>query len=346
MPLIVTRRRSTGALTISGTVAGQRVQRRAQSDNLALAHEEAAALEAAMLRTEWHGERRGTRTLDEALVSYLEAEPRSEHTKGALRRIRTALGQISLAQIDQDTASRLRRAILHSSAKPATYTREVVTPLRAVLRHAADMGWCDPPRIKAPKALAGRTNYLLPEEAERLIAAAAPHLRPLLIFLLGTGARMSEAIELEWRDVDLTGARAIFWMTKSGGRRNAALPPRVVVALANLAHREGRVFRTPHGEYADHQRNYGGHIKTAWKGAVRRAGLDPELTLHDCRHTWASWHYALNRDLLALKAEGGWSSVALVERYAHLLPVGHQPAIQRFLGLPADAAERPAVTVA
>ena len=90
----------------------------------------------------------------------------------------------------------------------------------------------------------------------------------------------------------------------------------------NLAHRDGRVFRTPHGEYADHQRSYGGNIKTAWKGAIRRAGLAPELTPHDCRHTWASWHYALNRDLLALKAEGGWSSVTLVERYAHLLPAG------------------------
>jgi integrase len=31
----------------------------------------------------------------------------------------------------------------------------------------------------------------------------------------------------------------------------------------------------------------------------------PELTPHDLRHTWASWHYALNRDLLLLKVEGG-----------------------------------------
>jgi hypothetical protein len=48
-----------------------------------------------------------------------------------------------------------------------------------------------------------------------------------------------------------------------------------------------------------------------WLPSVDR--LDPELTPHDLRHTWASWHYALNRDLLALKIEGGWSSVALVE---------------------------------
>jgi integrase len=70
----------------------------------------------------------------------------------------------------------------------------------------------------------------------------------------------------------------------------------------------------------------------ARKSAIRRANLDPKLTPHDLRHSWASWHYALHRDLLALKTEGGWSSVALVERYAHLLLAGHQEAIRQFLG--------------
>ena len=50
-------------------------------------------------------------------------------------------------------------------------------------------------------------------KVERLIAAAAPHVKPLLLFLIGTGARMSEALELEWNAVDLVGARAIFWRT-------------------------------------------------------------------------------------------------------------------------------------
>jgi integrase len=334
MPLTIVKRKSTGALTISGTVAGQRVQRRAQSDSLALAREEAAALEAEMLRTEWHGERRGSRSFDEALVSYLEAEPRSERTKATLRRIRAALGAVTLGQIDQDMVSRLKARALRPGAKSATYTREIVTPLRAVLRHAADLGWCDSPRIKAPKATKGRTRYLLPSETERLIEAAAAHLAPLLTFLVGTGARMSEALDLEWRDVDLTGAAAIFWRTKGGERRDAALPPRVVTVLANLPHRDGKVFRQRRGvDFADHRRLYGGQIKKGWQGAIRRAGLDPELTPHDLRHSWASWHYALHRDLLALKVEGGWSSVALVERYAHLMKAGQDQAIRGFLGL-------------
>ena len=332
MPLTIVRRKSTGALTISGTVAGQRIQRRAASDDLALAREEAAALEVEILRTNWHGTRRGSRTFDQALLSYLEAQPRGENTKARLRRLRAALGDVQLSTIDQDTATRLKATVLRPAAGPATYLREIVTPLRAVLRHASERGWCDAPTIKAPRATEGRTRYLTPAEAEPLIIAAANHLRPLLLFLVGTGARLSEAIELDWRDVDLIGARAIFWRTKSGRRRIAALPPRIVTALAKLPHREGLVFLSGKGRpYADHMRLYGGQIKKGWKGALGRAGLDPNLSPHDLRHTWASWHYALHKDLLRLKQEGGWSSVGLVERYAHLLPAGHEQGIRGFL---------------
>src|SRR5215510_10979021 len=148
MPLAVTRRHSRGgALTISGTIAGRRIRRRAQSNNPKLAGEEAAALEAELLRTAWHGERRGSRTFAEAALSYLEAAPRSEHTKDYVRRMLLALGgEMRLGQVDQDTASRLRRTVLQPGAKPSTYMRQVVTPLRAIMRHAADRGWCDPPR--------------------------------------------------------------------------------------------------------------------------------------------------------------------------------------------------------
>jgi hypothetical protein len=195
MPLTVIRRKSTGALTITGTVASTRVRRRAQSDDPKLAAEEAATLEADLLRTRWHGERRGTRTFAEAVTSYIEAAPRSENTKARVRRLLLTLGTVILAEVDQDTAISLRR-VLRPAAKAATYLREVVVPLRAVMRHAADRGWTAPLRIATPRIADGRTRYLLPDEAERLLQMAAPHIRPLLLFLLGTGARMSEALEL------------------------------------------------------------------------------------------------------------------------------------------------------
>jgi integrase len=342
MPLKITRRKSTGALTISGTVAGERIRRRAGSNSLALAREEAAAIEAQILRAAWHGERRGARSFAEAVVSYLSFTPRSAGDKARLNRILLALGNLPLAAVDQEAVDRVRRAILAPAAAASTVRRGVVVPIRAVLLHAHRRGWCDAPRFEIPRERAGRTRFLLPSEAERLIDVAAPHIQTLLILLLGTGMRMAEALELDWRDVDLRAGRAILWpdQTKAGKRRNVMLPPRVVAALAGLPDREGTVIRRHDGfPYSDRGRQGGGQIKTAWKATLRRAALDPALTPHDCRHTWASWHYALHRDLLALKVEGGWSSVALVERYAHLLPAGHEAAIRGFWRLAGTAVD-------
>jgi integrase len=87
--------------------------------------------------------------------------------------------------------------------------------------------------------------------------------------------RPAEAVYLDWPDVDLVGGRVIVWAdrAKTGKRRNAFLPPRAVAALANLGHRDGRVFRTdprsPGGgqPYADNGGRWGGQIKKAWHGA-------------------------------------------------------------------------------
>jgi len=351
MPLTVTRRKSIGALTISGTVAGQRIRRRAQSNDPKLAAEEAAALETEILRTEWHGERRSARSFAEAALSYIESGPRSENHKARIHRLLKAIGDIPLAAANQEKALELKRKLLRPDAAPGTYTRAIIMPMRAILNYAQKLGWCDVPHFVVPRENKGRTRFLFPEEAERLIEAAAPHLRPLLTFLVGTGARMTEAVYIEWRDIDLTGGRAIFWAnrTKSGKRRDAYLPPCAVLALANLPHREGPVFRwqtrlredgTPRHvrAYVDRERRYGGQIKTGWAGAVARAGLDLELVPHDLRHTWASWHYALHKDLIRLQQEGGWSTVTLVTRYAHLMPQGKEEAIRRFLWHVADTA--------
>lgn len=344
MPLKVTRRKDTGTLFIVGRVklpTGERIRVRARagSNRVDLAAEEAAALEARILRDAYHGKRRGVRRFAEAVESYLKAEARADGDKKRLRRIMIALGDVTLDAVDQAAVYRVRSAILAVDASPATVRRGVITPIRAVLNHANELGWCEVPKFRVPKQPEGRTLYLLPAEAERLIAAAAPHIKVLIILLLDTGARMSEALELDWRDVDLQGGRAIFWRTKSGHRRNAALSPRTVAVLASLPHREGRVIRWTArdgrrtAEYADRGRAGGGQIKRAWAGAIRRAGLDPALTPHDLRHSWASWHYAVHRDLLLLKRDGGWSSVVLCERYAHLLPAGQEASIRAFWGI-------------
>jgi integrase len=138
----------------------------------------------------------------------------------------------------------------------------------------------------------------------------------------------------------------MFWETKGGRPRPAALPPAAVVTLANLpGEREGHVFRRPDGEpYASKERLEGGQIKTAFATACRRAGFGewaigkdgkrfvPDLTPHCLRHTWATWFYALSKDPFLLRDEGGWATVKMVERYAHLMSSEHAAGIAAIWG--------------
>jgi len=54
-----------------------------------------------------------------------------------------------------------------------------------------------------------------------------------------------------------------------------------------------------------------------WYAALRAAGIE-DFRWHDMRHTWASWHVQNGTPLYALQEMGGWSSVEMVRRYAHL----------------------------
>jgi integrase len=81
------------------------------------------------------------------------------------------------------------------------------------------------------------------------------------------------------------------------------------------------VFRRPDGQpYApprgDGDSSAGSKIGTAFQGAVKRAGLK-DFRVHDCRHTFATWHYQEHRDLIALQQIGGWRTLSMVTRYAH-----------------------------
>lgn len=151
MPLKIIRRKDTGALTIAGTVklpdgSRQRIRARAQSDDMRLAREEAAALEARLLRDAWHGKRRGTRSLGEAVIAYLESEPRSVGTKRRLHRLLRAVGDVPLGAVSQETVIRARQTM--EIATPATIRRGIITPLRAVMLHANRLGWCDAPHFE------------------------------------------------------------------------------------------------------------------------------------------------------------------------------------------------------
>ena len=348
MPITLTKRGTIWHLI--GTVAGQRVRQSAGTSDRAIADAARIKLEAELQFRAVHGVK-GLVTFGEAAESYLRSERRSASTAGYVAALLKHFGpDVRLKDITQVSVDKAYRAILKRGVTGSTKIRCVLTPLRAILSHAAVRQWCDLPRFEQPSTRDSdtRTTFLLPEQATALIQAAhSLEHRVLFTFLIGCGTRASEAFDLPWKDVDLRGARARVFQ-KQGTWREVDLPPVVVAALSSLPHRDGFVFRPParlwrgkirqSERYADLNRSGGGQVQTAFAGACRRAGLpghwvettkksdrywQPDVRLHDLRHTWASWHYAMNRDVLRLMIAGGWSNQNMVARYAHLLPADY-----------------------
>lgn len=250
----------------------------------------------------------------EAVADYLEDD-------GAARFVQPLLDEFGSLTVDKITQELVDAAArkLYPNAAPATRNRQVYTPVSAILQKAGVAAKFRRPATPRAKEMTALTQ----EQASALISAAAPHLRPLIIFLLFTGARVGEALWLDWKYVSLGNAHVNFPKTKTGKPRGLPLHPDVIDALKALPHHEGEIFRRPDGKPYEglsktdgDDTSAGSRIKSAFKAACRRAGLSG-VRVHDLRHTWATWHYEQNRDPIALMLAGGWTSLKMVERYTH-----------------------------
>ena len=332
MPLKLTRRHGSPYWYLRGTVRGRRVDESTGVVERADAETIRVKREAEITQRSIFGDA-VSRTFGEAALSYLEnGGERGEHVTLLIGK----LGKLRLAAVGQHEIETAAKK-LYPKAAPSTRNRKAYTPAVAILHHAAKKGWCSKPVIARPAVPKGRVRWVSYGEAERLIAAASPALRPLVLFLFSTGARISEALYLDWRQVDLSAGQVVFLDTKNGDDRGVPLHPRVVATLANLKGRKGAVFRRPDGQPYGERKGGGGVIKTAWRGMCARAEVS-DFTPHDCRHTWATWHYAANRDLPALMELGGWKSVEMVMRYAHVNTQHLAHTINRLWGTEAESA--------
>lgn len=219
-----------------------------------------------------------------------------------------------------------------------------LTVLRHMLRLARRWGYLDQvPEIEMPKKPAGRRRYLDEAEIARVLAACRasrnPYLWTIVTITINTGMRKGEILGLEWERVDFSTARITLYQTKSGKPRGVPMNRAVYDALTALesdpARRQGLLFRK-----RDARR--WGQIRTAFEGAVTRAGLK-DFRFHDLRHTAASHMVMRGASLADVKEVLGHSDLKMTLRYAHLSPAHLRRAVDRLDGLtPGEPAEPPA----
>lgn len=191
-----------------------------------------------------------------------------------------------------------------------------LTVLRAVMRMARDR-WGIEVRMPNWKAHwlrepAPRDRYLSEEDAGKLMAAAAAHLRPAIAFALLTGVRLSNCIGLDWSQIDMRG-REISFMVKSrrpGGKPHTLpMTEAIFVLLANLGTKStGPVFTYKGRRITSFRRS--------WGTALKNAGIK-DFRWHDLRHTAASWMVQAGVPLDVVQGILAHENIQTTQRYAH-----------------------------
>lgn len=210
---------------------------------------------------------------------------------------------------------------LYPKVGPATRNRQVISPVQAIINHSASRGLCSPIRVERFFVPKHQPGIVTMDWLNAFMDAASPHMAAFACFMAMTGARVSEAIRLDWDDVDLGERTALLRKTKNGDPRKADLPIKLIDRLAALPGRQGRVFT-----YASRH-----SIQTPWETAEKRAGLS-HMKPHDAgRRLFATSMIQGGVDPVTVAKAGGWKSVRMVvEVYAQ--PADTKEAVNRVFG--------------
>ena len=202
------------------------------------------------------------------------------------------IGDLSLAQVHDDTLAPFKRARFAAGISAGTINRDIATA-RRILNLAARK-WRDQngktylasaPLLDFVKGDRRKPYPLSWDEQKRFLQELPGHLEQMALFDLNTGLRDQELVSLRWYwEVQVPElGRSVFVLpeevTKNGEER--------VLVLNRVAR---SVLETQRGRHAEYVFTYKGKPltrmnNTSWRKARQRAGL-PHLRVHDLRHTF------------------------------------------------------------
>jgi integrase len=224
--------------------------------------------------------------------------------------------------------------------------------LSSVLAAAVDHGFAAKNHahgVKLTRCVPREAVFLSEREVAVLVQCTPEFYRPVVIFLVATGARWAEASAAEWGDFNFESTPVVWnarraWKLNAEkkwvlgppktekGRRSIAIDDETIQALGPRGRSSERIFVGRRG--AD-KLWHGRFLTSTWNPSVARAqdaaycarlGLRPMLqspTPHDLRHTHASLAIGNGVSMVELQRRLGHSSITVtLDRYTHLSP-GH-----------------------
>jgi integrase len=187
--------------------------------------------------------------------------------------------------------------------------------------------------VRLPRTERPEMRFLTSEEFSILSAEITESWRPMIRFLVASGARLSEATALRPGDVNRAAATVRIsraWKRGGGGYHLGAPKTKRSVRTINISasvldgldYTGDWLFTTP----GRGRNGVGGPVRApnfranVWWPALERAELAaPRPRIHDLRHTCASWMIAKNVPLPVIQRHLGHESIkTTVDLYGHL----------------------------
>jgi integrase len=293
---------------------------------------------------------------DDYLEDYLRRSGKDEaNTRGRLNRIKAALGRVEVNRLtsgqikkwhsdlsdgdpltrsnELDDEGKRRRRLVDRNDPDVQRRRKasanrMLTVLKAVLNHAFQ----HPPegvqiasraaweRVRPfREADAPKIRYLDDEEARRLRNACPIDFRDLVEAALQTGCRYGELCRLRVRDFDEQTKTLRVETSKSGRPRSVALTDEGVQLFARLS--TGKTGEEPLLARSDGSTWRSSHQLRRMEEASKAANINPPVSFHILRHTYASRLAMRGAPMPVIAAQLGHQDTRMTERhYAHLGP--------------------------
>jgi integrase len=248
------------------------------------------------------------------------------------RRVLPELGKTKLSELSRVDLQRFVARLMGRSLGAST-VRNTLIPVRAIYRQALTYGEVSvnpTTGLQLPAVRGRRDRIATADEAAELLAAVPDGDRAIWATAMYAGLRRGELLALRWSDIDLD-AQVIHieqaWDVKEGviapkSRAGVRTVPVVRLLHAQLVKQRllsGRSSGLAFGRSPDlpfNSRALSSRAVAAWL----HRGLNP-ITLHECRHTFASLMIAAGVNAKALSVFMGHSSITItLDRYGHLFP--------------------------
>lgn len=276
--------------------------------------------------------------LGEAHRTWHDAERRWLHERAGKRSLErdmrifaeyADIRPMGLRDIGPDELAMMRNA-REDAVSQATVNREFAL-IRAVLARAVkNWRWLDhAPVVPMAQIESADPRFLTREQFEALVAELPSHTAAMAKFAVATGLRRGNITGLTWDRVsdDLVYIPG----SQTKGKRGLAVPLNTEAQAVIASRRD---------THPTHVFSFKGQPITqvatkAWRAACASVGL-AGLRFHDLRHTWASWQAQAGTPAYAIRELGGWTTDAMVKRYAHLGPTDLAQYADRSLLKPAQ----------